>query len=324
LYNTELLKHIGRIGVLLGGCSSEREVSIKSGNAVYEALASLGLDVVKVDVLDSHSLISGLRSFEIDIAFITLHGKFGEDGVVQSLLCENGIPYTGSGPESSRLALDKAAAKKIFKQHNIPTPDYIVIENKITEDILNKIKLPAVVKPCNEGSSIGMSIADAYSDIMPAMEKAFAYDDKVIVEDYIQGEEIAVGILKEAPLPVIQIKPKERFYDYNSKYTEGGSSYIVPAALPEDIVSSAQSLGVSAHRALGCSTFSRVDMIVSKKDNSIAVLEVNTIPGFTKTSLLPKAAKAAGIDFPEMCLAMLEPLMEFKSRYLKKSGYNKS
>lgn len=320
MYNTELLKYIGRIGVLLGGCSSEREVSIKSGNAVYEALASLGFDVVKVDVLDSRSLISRLRSFEIEIAFIALHGKFGEDGGVQSLLSENAIAYTGSGPEPSRLAFDKAAAKKIFKQHNIPTPDYIVIENKITEDILNKIKLPAVVKPCHEGSSIGMSIVDAHSDIMPAMEKAFAYDDKVIAEDYVHGEEIAVGILKEAPLPVIQIKPKERFYDYNSKYTEGGSSYIVPAALPENIVSSAQGLGVSAHRALGCRVFSRVDMIVSKKDNSIAVLEVNTIPGFTKTSLLPKAAKAAGIDFPEMCLAMLEPVIQLKSRYLKKAG----
>jgi D-alanine-D-alanine ligase len=320
LYNTELLKNTGRIGVLLGGCSSERDVSIKSGNAVYEALLSLGLDAVKVDVQDSRSLINRLRFFEIDIAFIALHGKFGEDGGVQLLLSENAIAYTGSGPESSRLALDKAAAKKIFKQHNIPTPDYIVVEDKITECILNKVKLPAVVKPCHEGSSIGMSIVDAYSDIMPAMEKAFNYDSKVVVEDYLQGEEIAVGILRDAPLPVIQIKPKERFYDYNSKYIEGGSSYIVPAELPEDIVNSAQNLGVLAHKSLGCSVFSRVDMIVSKKDNSIAVLEVNTIPGFTKTSLLPKAARAAGIDFPEMCLAMLEPVIEFKSRHLKKAG----
>jgi D-alanine-D-alanine ligase len=318
------IKEIGKIGVLLGGPSSEREISIQSGNAVYEALLSLGLHVIKIDVNTADALIEELKYSNIDIAFIALHGRFGEDGGVQSLLYKQGIPYTGSGPEASRLALDKSAAKEIFKRQGIPTPNYIVIEKTWSKNNLDNIRLPAVVKPCNEGSSIGMSIADTRNDIASAIEKALSYDDKVIIEDYIEGVDIAVGILNENPLPIIEIRPKERFYDYSSKYQNGGSSYIVPADLPLDITYKAQQLGLLAHNALGCKTFSRTDMIVNKNNNSIMVLEVNTIPGFTQTSLLPKAAKAAGMDFAEMCLSIIQPIVRDSVKGIKDTNTSTS
>ena len=299
--------NIGRVGVLSGGLSSEREISIKSANTVLDALISVGIDAVIIDVTGPDLLIDRLRSYGIDIAFIALHGRFGEDGSVQSLLYDEGIPYTGSGPQASRLALDKALSKEIFRLHNIPTPDYLVLEKKnFTINSISDVKIPCVVKPSNEGSSIGTSIVEIRENIIPATKEAFIYDDKIIIEDYIEGLDITVGVLNEKPLPVISIMPKDKFYNYHAKYTLGASNYTVPADLPNIVIYKAQSLGVMAHKALGCESFSRVDMIWDKKCDMITVLEVNTIPGFTKTSLLPKAAKAAGMDFPELCLIMLK------------------
>ena len=307
LYNyMKNIHNIGRVGVLSGGPSSERDISIKSADAVFHALISLGLDAVIIDVTSPDLLRDNLRSNNIDIAFIALHGRFGEDGGVQALLYSEDIPYTGSGPQASRFALDKALSKEIFKAHNIPTPGYLVSEKKnFTINSIRDVKIPCVVKPCNEGSSIGMSIVDIRENIIPAAKEAFMYDNKIIIEDYVEGLDITVGILDEKPLPVISIITKDKFYNYHAKYTLGASDYTVPADLPDIATYKAQSLGIMAHKVLGCESFSRVDMIWDKKCNAITVLEVNTIPGFTQTSLLPKAAKAAGIDFPELCFIML-------------------
>ncbi len=310
-----LVKRAGRIGVLLGGLSSERDISLKSGNAVYQALASLGCDVIKIDVKKADFFKEDILASEIAAAFIALHGKFGEDGTVQSLLEDMDIPYTGSGPEASRLALDKPASKGIFTKSQIPTPAYMVIKRAEKSYCLRQDKgfflpLPFVVKPSGEGSSIGMSIVEDYDMLTPAIEEAFKHDDELIIEEYIRGDDITVGILNNKPLPVIRIRPKEKFYNYKAKYTSGMSEYIVPADLPDETANHASRLGLMAHKALGCDSFSRVDMMISRQDNAVTVLEVNTIPGFTENSLLPKAANTAGINFPNMCLEMLKSALE--------------
>jgi len=296
-----------KIAVLLGGLSSEREISIKSGNAVYEALLSKGRDVVRIDV--STDPVSQIREQNADIAFIALHGAFGEDGTIQTMLDEAGIPYTGSGSEASRLAMDKLASKKIFRDHKLNVPDYVALTGSKVwlgkKWAQSPIFLPAVVKPNREGSSIGMSVAANTRDLAKAIEEAFKYDESIMIEEFIDGDDITVGILDEAPLPVIHIKPKEGIYDFNNKYTQGATEYIVPAQLDPKKIEEAQSLGLIAHEALGCRNFSRVDMRIDKIGN-IFILEVNTIPGFTSTSLLPKAAQAAGIDFADMCLRIIE------------------
>jgi D-alanine-D-alanine ligase len=310
------IRDLGRVGVLSGGLSSERAISIRSADTVYRALTSLGIDAVVIDVTDPDSLSYLLISHRIDIAFIALHGRFGEDGTAQSLLEAQGIAYTGSGPRASRLALDKALSKDIFRMHKIPTPDYLLLEKKsFTIDSVNGVNIPCVIKPCNEGSSIGTSIVEIRENIAPAIEEAFIYDDRVIIEDYAEGVDITVGILDEKPLPIISISPKDRFYNYHAKYAPGASDYTVPADLPDIVTNSARSLGIMAHKALGCESVSRVDMIWVKKKGMITVLEVNTIPGFTKTSLLPKAAAAAGMDFPEMCLIILKHAVKKRKRY---------
>ncbi len=304
------IEKTGRIGILFGGPSSERAISIKSGNAVYDAFLSLGYDAIKIDAKDAASFKKEIIASGIDIAFIALHGRFGEDGGIQRILDDIGIPYIGSGPEASRIALNKIASKEIFKQNDIPTPDYIVFKKSkhghfLKRNSLPHFSLPFMVKPPKEVSSIGMSIVQARDMIIPAMDEAFRYDDEIIAEEYIDGDDVTVGILNEKPLPVIYIKPKERFYNFKAKYTEGMSEYIVPAPLSEKITKRVQQLALLAHRALGCNSFSRVDMLINKRDNSLTVLEVNTIPGLTLSSLLPKAAKAAGIDFPQMCVQMI-------------------
>ncbi len=318
---------VGRIGVLLGGPSSERSISIKSGNAVYGELLSLGYDVIKIDVKDIPSFTKEIVVSGINVAFIALHGRFGEDGGVQQLLDEAGILYIGSGPQASRIALDKIASKEVFIEHNIPTPNYIVLANDQRESFLRGNNLPVfplpfVVKPSKEGSSIGMSIVRAYDMIAMALDEAFRYDDKIIVERYIEGDDVTVGILDETPLPVVSIKPKEEFYNFEAKYTNGMSEYVVPAHLSERTTKRVQQLALSAHQALGCDSFSRVDMLISKQDNSISVLEVNTIPGLTLSSLLPKAAKAAGIDFGQMCVEMIR--LALKKTVIEKNTYLRS
>ncbi|MDD5449850.1 MAG: D-alanine--D-alanine ligase [Candidatus Omnitrophica bacterium] len=289
-------RDIGKIGVLAGGPSNEREISLKSGQAVFKALKETSADCVFLDIctgLDEELLLKS----DIDVAFIALHGKFGEDGTVQAILEEAGIPYTGSGPRASRLAIDKVASKEIFTRGGLDVP------KSATPPFSS---FPVVVKPQFEGSSIGISIAKNEKELMDGMAAALNYGGRVIVEEYIRGRELTVGILDDEPLPVIEILVNERFYNFRAKYGRDDTRYIVPAKIGPEIYKKAQETGRRAHLLLGCECFSRVDMLLDESSGKLFVLEVNSIPGFTDHSLLPKAAAAAGIDFGRLCLRVIE------------------
>jgi len=303
---------LGKIGILAGGPSNEREISLKSGKAVYEALIKEGCDAILIDVKNDIYDIIAERA--VDIAFIALHGRFGEDGTVQGILEGMGVPYTGSGVEASRLAIDKIATKDVFKKHGIPVPGYAVFEkNGFSAKPSHLMKWPVVVKPQFEGSSIGLSIVTDDGSLKTAVDKALGYGDKVLVEEYISGRELTVGILGDKALPVIEIVTSQGIYDFEAKYKDPATRYLVPAPIDDNSAKLAGELGVKSHRALGCRSFSRVDMMMDRA-GKIFVLEVNTIPGMTERSLLPKAAGAAGIGFGALCIKLLEDAAEnFKS-----------
>ena len=289
-----------RIGVLMGGMSAEREVSLASGKAILEALLARGYDACPVDV--DEQLAQQLVGQKIEVAFIGLHGRLGEDGAVQGLLEMMRIPYTGSGVLASALGMSKVASRKIFMLHAIPVPPHIVLK-KADREIFDKSKLPfplpMVVKPSQEGSSVGVAIVSEEGQISAAMDRAFEYDPEILIEEYIPGREIAVGILDDVPLGAIQIVPKVQFYSYQAKYTEGLAEHILPAPLPPEDYKRALALGLSAHRLLGCEGATRVDMLY-KDSGQFYVLEVNSLPGMTRLSLLPEIAGGAGIDFAEL------------------------
>ena len=300
--------NFGRVGVFAGGPSNEREISLRSGKAVYDALIQEGIEAVFLDVQDD--ICDIIKNNNIDVAFIALHGRFGEDGSVQKILEDAHIPYTGSGVEASRLALDKVASKQAFRDNGIPTPDYIVFDRDhfYAEGGIEsayKIGIPAVVKPQLEGSSIGLSIAKDKNSLKEAIDKAFEYGDKILIEEYVSGRELTVGILDDEPLPAIEIITREGVYDYKAKYNDPQTKYLVPAPLGKEALQKAQALGKRSHTVLGCRSFSRVDMIMDKS-GEIFVLEVNTIPGMTERSLLPKAAGAAGVTFNKLCTKFIE------------------
>lgn len=307
-----------RVGVLMGGPSAEKTISIKSGMTVCRALESRGIDVVPIELRDAPTMngyreqvIKEIYSSNIDVAFVALHGRFGEDGEIQDILEYMKIPYTGSKSMASRLGMDKISSRAIFESRHIPVPRFTII-NKAdldkhydTQVYFKELGLPLVVKPSCEGSSIGLSIIDSGADFHVAASNAFKYSDKVMVEEYIHGREITVGILEEKALPIVEIAPKKRFFDFEAKYNNLLTEYKVPAEIPEKKYRECQATGLEAHKALGARFFSRVDMILSEKGVPV-VLEVNTIPGLTETSLLPKAALAAGIDFKNLVLKILE------------------
>ena len=297
------IKDIGRIGILAGGPSSEREISLKSGKAVFEALKNKGCDVIFLDI--EKDVYKSVKESKISVAFIALHGRFGEDGTVQRILEDMNMPFTGSEVFASRAALDKILSKEIFKKNAIPIAEYAVFEkNKINN--LNSLKFPLVVKPQNEGSSIGLSIVEKEGDLEGALTRAYAYDDLVLVEEFIKGKELTVGILGDEALPVIQIVPGgSACYDFQAKYNNPETKYIVPAPIAKAKYKKAQKLALAAHNSLGCKAFSRVDIMLDN-DGGLYVLEVNTIPGLTSRSLLPKAAAAAGISFEELCIKLIE------------------
>ncbi len=318
-YSAEAIKSrakssFGRIGVLMGGPSTERDISLKSGNAVLESLQKQHLDAVAIDIKsENHRETAELiKSFGIDCAFVALHGRFGEDGQIQSILEGLKLRYTSSGVHASSVAMDKILAKKVFRENNLPVPAQVIIEKK-SYDRNKVIKagfgLPWVIKPSTQGSSIGLSIADNQEDVMAAIDIALSFDDRVLVEEYIKGRELTVGILENLPLCVIEIITKNRFFDFQAKYQHGLTEYIVPAQLPEAVACQAQGMAREAHRILGCFGCSRVDIMLDR-ENRLYILELNTIPGFTSTSLLPKAARFAGIDFDQMCLRLLEGAYE--------------
>lgn len=304
------IKDFGRIGVLMGGPSTEREISLKSGRAVYDSLKQMNLDVVGVDITTDNAQenINLIKSQNIGCAFLALHGHFGEDGQIQEILDGLSIPYTGSGILASKLAMDKIASRRILEVYGLPVPKYKIIEKTFYNDnwrLKDKFSFPLVIKPAAHGSSIGLSVIDKEDDFKPAVELAFGFDERVIVEEYISGRELTVGILDNQALPVIEIIPKKRFFDYEAKYKTGMTDYLVPADLEEGVSKKIQAAAIQAHKLLGCFGCSRVDIILNK-DGTPFILELNSIPGLTPMSLLPKAAMQSGIEFTQLCVKLIE------------------
>jgi D-alanine-D-alanine ligase len=287
-----------RIGVLCGGLSAERDVSLKSGAAVHQALLEQGYDAVAIDV--GRDLARVLAGEKIDTAFIALHGRYGEDGAVQGLLELEGIPYTGSGVLASALAMNKIYAKAAFAAAGLLIAPYRVLSSggSLDQGALG-FPYPLVVKPCQEGSSVGVSIVREPADLAQALELAFRYDRDVLLEQFIAAREIQVGILDDRAIGAIEIVPNNEFYDFEAKYTPGMARHIFPAPLPEALYQKALDTGARAHAALGCSGYSRVDLLVTPEE-ACFVLEVNTLPGMTALSLFPEIANGVGIPFPRL------------------------
>ncbi len=304
----------GKIGVLLGGPSSEKEISFKSGRAVCAGLSSLGLDAVPVEIASDAAADAErlLRESAVECAFIALHGYFGEDGGIQEVLERAGLPYTGSGPAASRLCMDKSASREVFLKNGLNVPRGAALNRREGFDpsALEGLEFPLVIKPACNGSSIGVAFADDRRQAEEAARAAFLLDEKVIVEEFVGGKEVTVGILAGKALPVIGIVPQKRFFDYEAKYNKGITEYEVPAVMDPREAAAAQEAAIKAHDSLGCSGCSRVDIILSRKGP--VILEINSIPGMTETSLLPKAAAVAGMDFPHLCLKLLELAYEKK------------
>lgn len=285
-----------RIGVLMGGLSAERDVSLKSGMAVHQALLAMGYDSTALDVRHNVALI--LREEKIDLAFIALHGRYGEDGCIQGLLELMQIPYTGSGVLASALAMHKLYSKQAFAAAGLTITPYATVRQG---DCCNAEQLPfglpVVVKPVQEGSSVGVTIVKKPEDLQAALDEAFRYDTLVLVEKYIKGQEVQVGILANQPIGAIEIVPKNEFYDFEAKYSDGMAEHIFPARLAEPLYRKVQQQGLQAHQALGCDGYCRVDFLVTENGDCY-LLEVNTLPGMTALSLLPEIAqKGAGLSF---------------------------
>ncbi len=302
----------------MGGLSPEREVSLKSGRNVYEALRRRGYRAQAL-VLDSTDQIIPALS-EIDIAFLCLHGGIGEDGTIQALLEVLGIPYVGSGVLACALAMNKVQAKRIFVSQQLPTPSWIEYTEELWPDwqerVAAQIGFPCVVKPVREGSSVGVHIVHAPAELIPACQATHSEFGEFFVEKFIPGKEITAGILRidgeDRALPLIELRPHREFYDYIAKYTPGECDFIIPAELDAQTTARVQELALHAHRALGCFGFSRVDLRVTPQ-NEPYLLEVNTLPGMTNTSDLPKAAAAMGIEFDELVERMLLTAVEKRS-----------
>jgi D-alanine-D-alanine ligase len=317
------------VGLIVGGASAERDVSKSSGKSIYNALRKLNYNVIILDpALGNHknfgeeyfdletdpklissenyvdTFCSGLFS-QVDTAFIALHGTYGEDGMIQSLLELSKIKYTGSGVLSSSLSMNKGLTKILLQHNGVPTPEWIVVEkgdidyHKIKKDIAERLFYPCVVKPNDQGSAIGLTICKKEDEVKAAVDLAMKFSNSALIEKYIAGHELTVGIIDDESLPPLEIKPKHDFYDYECKYTKGLSEYEVPANFPEEILNELKLQAAAAYNAVNCSSYGRVDFRVDENHN-IYCLEVNTLPGMTSTSLLPKTAKAAGISFEEL------------------------
>jgi D-alanine-D-alanine ligase len=328
-----------KVLVLMGGVSAERDVSLASGEAIVKALKNAGHKVIALDTAQGQKFLpdtgkylpqgidteppdiselerkgkelalKAIDSFdfsEVDVVFLALHGGQGEDGTIQALLDLTGKPYTGSGVLASAVAMNKAMSKKIFEREGILTPDWFLIENSdlsdlssITNQIQNSFGFPCVVKPNDQGSTVGLSVVSEKTELSKAFDFAKKFSTQFLFEKYISGRELTVGILGDQALPVVEIVPEHGIYDYECKYTTGKSNYICPAEIPEDRAKEIQAMALKAFKALGCEGYARVDFRYGE-DDRFYCLEVNTLPGMTATSLVPKAAKAVGIGFPEL------------------------
>ncbi|MBI4397620.1 MAG: D-alanine--D-alanine ligase [Candidatus Omnitrophica bacterium] len=311
-------KEFGRVGVLMGGNSSERPVSLRSGGAVLAALEQKTIHAIPLDLEGPLSQIQAkMDAARLDLAFIALHGRGGEDGMIQNLLEEMGIAYIGSDAQASYRAFNKLEAKNIFREEGIPTPDYAVLHKDNAEERLEAFSFPLFIKPLEEGSSIGVIKIDSREQMETMGPLQVLEYGSVLVETAILGREFTVGILGEKPLPIIELKPQCEFYDYTAKYTKGMTQYLVPAPVSAPLASRIQEIALNAHRVLGLRDFSRVDIMLDTEERPF-VLEANTIPGFTETSLLPKAAKEAGIQFADLCVTLLTYAKERALVYAKK------
>jgi D-alanine-D-alanine ligase len=300
-----------KIAVLKGGPGSERKVSLKSAESVTEALLSLGANVVEVDVTSSDFAVPS----DVLIAVNMIHGTFGEDGQIQTILEQRGIPYTGAGVEKSRVAIDKVKSKKCFLDAGVPTPRSQILKLD-GKDKLN-LSIPVVVKPPLEGSSVGVHIVRTEEELAPALEDSKKYGSETLVEEFIEGKELTVGVLGDQVLPVIHIEPVSGFYDINNKYPwmsgTGKTLYHCPAELDEETTKRVQDAALAAMRAVGVEVYGRVDVML-REDGEPFVLEINTIPGMTVSSLLPKAARAVGIEFPQLMERIIELSLRARGR----------
>jgi len=306
-----------RIGVLMGGLSAEREVSLASGRAVMAALQDRGLDVLGIDIGENPP--RQIMEAGIDIAFLALHGKGGEDGTIQAVLELLNIPYTGSGVLASAVAMHKTVTKRLLLAEGLPTPRFIAVRapdsaedlEELARTAEREIGLPMVIKPPTQGSTIGVTFAHRQDDILPGLELAFRYGREALIEEFIEGTEVTAGILGNrdpAVLPLIEIVSATGVYDYNAKYTPGQSAHIIPPRLPGEVQDMIADLALRVFALLGCRGLARVDFIVGPAGPMI--LEVNTLPGLTAVSLYPDAARAAGIAFPDLCLKLVEMALE--------------
>jgi D-alanine-D-alanine ligase len=326
-----------KILVIMGGTSAERDVSLASGEAIVKALKQTGHQVLALDTAQGEKLLSdngkyipggvkerppdvkelkraskqqtleAIHAFdfsEVDVIFLGLHGGQGEDGTIQALLDLTGKPYTGSGVLASALSMDKAMSKKIFEHEGIPTPEWLSVRefrqsdiSTIFEQIESSFGFPCVVKPNDQGSTVGLTVVKEKQDLAKAIQCALEYSEHVLIERYIAGRELTVGVLGDMPLPVVEIIPEHGIYDYHCKYTHGKSRYVCPAEISKEKADEIQKLGLKAFQTLGCEGYARVDFRYGE-DNQFYCLEVNTLPGMTSLSLVPMAAKAMGIDFP--------------------------
>ncbi|MGP4077005.1 D-alanine--D-alanine ligase family protein [Halobacillus sp. K22] len=303
-----------KIAVLYGGTSGEREVSLSTGKGIIKALKNKGHEVTAIDF--SPEKIKDILELKVDLVFLGLHGRFGEDGKIQGLLDMINLPYVGSGVLSSALAMDKAKSKQIFSLNGLQTANSKTFDvaglldmSDIVEDIKKHFPTPFVIKPNQEGSTLGLTIVKHEDQIEKAVQTAAQSDSTILVEDYVQGREVTVPVIgrkgKETPLPVIEIIPKNDYYDFDSKYKPGGSEHIVPAKLPDSLTEQLKEEAVKAHQLLGCEVYSRVDFIINENEEPI-ILEVNTLPGMTPTSLFPDSAKEIGWSYDDLIEKFVE------------------
>lgn len=292
-----MAKRFGKVAVLKGGISSEREVSLRSGAAVANGLREGGYEVVEIDLVSRDFSVPA----DVEAVFVALHGQFGEDGEVQQRLAEMQLPFTGSGAESSRVSFDKVLTRKRLAECGVPVPKGEVLSSARGRTL----PVPLVVKPPREGSSVGCHLVFEESEWEAAFADAVRFSGEALVEEYIPGRELTVGVMDGLVLPVVEIKPSAQWYDYNAKYVTGDTQYIVPAALDPAVSAHVQAIALQTFESLGAEGMGRVDFRLSP-EGKLYVLELNAIPGFTATSLLPKAAQAAGIGFSALCCRIME------------------
>ena len=298
----------GKVAVLFGGASAEREISIRSGSGVLAALRGRGVDAIAFDPAERP--LEDLKREGVQRVFIALHGRFGEDGTVQGALELLRIPYTGSGVMASAIAMDKVFTKRIWMTHGLPTPKFEVVRRgDVLRELPDRLGLPLILKPPHEGSTLGITKVAGYSQVADAFELAAKYDDEVLAEEFIDGRELTVAVLGTGAdaraLPIVEIRAPGGNYDYQNKYFTDDTEYLCPAPLPEHETAEIQRLAVAAYRALGCDGWGRVDFMVPKRDRKPTLLEINTSPGMTGHSLVPMAARALGVSYDQLVLAIL-------------------